>query len=51
MRKNLKIHKIKNTSGNWIEEKNLVADKVVQSYKRQFTQEEVGSSFEFLKFL
>ena len=29
----------------------LVADEVVQSYKRQFTQEEVGSSFELLKLL
>lgn len=50
-RKRLQINRIQDGEGIWFKEEEKVVDTVIQFYKDQFSQEEVGSNFLILNFL
>ncbi|XP_070020059.1 uncharacterized protein [Nicotiana sylvestris] len=47
-RKRLKLSKIQNSLGNWIEEDHLIAEEALKFYKDQFTESEVTNAFDIL---
>ncbi|XP_075099806.1 uncharacterized protein LOC142176362 [Nicotiana tabacum] len=46
--KRLKLARIQNSLGNWIEEEDLIADEAVMFYKDQFTENAVPNAFDIL---
>ncbi|XP_019232504.1 PREDICTED: uncharacterized protein LOC109213198 [Nicotiana attenuata] len=47
-RKRLKLTRIKNNQGDWLEEDHLIAEEAVQFYKEQFTESVVPTTFDIL---
>uniref|UniRef100_A0A1U7V1B1 Uncharacterized protein LOC104212570 n=1 Tax=Nicotiana sylvestris TaxID=4096 RepID=A0A1U7V1B1_NICSY len=47
-RKRLKLSRIQNSLGNWIEEDHLIAEEAVKFYKDQFTKSAVPNAFDIL---
>ncbi|XP_075078217.1 uncharacterized protein LOC142164292 [Nicotiana tabacum] len=47
-RKRLKLSRIQNSLGNWIEEDHLIAEEAVKFYKDQFTESAVLNDFDIL---
>nr|XP_016437309.1 PREDICTED: uncharacterized protein LOC107763346 [Nicotiana tabacum] len=47
-RKRLKLSRIQNSLGNWIEEDHLIAKEALKFYKDQFTESEVPNAFDIL---
>ncbi|XP_070002742.1 uncharacterized protein LOC142165914 [Nicotiana tabacum] len=47
-RKRLKLSRIQNSLGNWIEEDNLIAEEALKFYKDQFTESAVPNAFDIL---
>ncbi|XP_070021730.1 uncharacterized protein [Nicotiana sylvestris] len=47
-RKKLKVSRINNCLGNWIEEDHLIAEEALKFYKDQFTESEVHNAFDIL---
>ncbi|XP_070013760.1 uncharacterized protein [Nicotiana sylvestris] len=47
-RKRLKLSRIQNSLGNWIEEDHLIAEEALKFYKDQFTESAVPNAFDIL---
>ncbi|XP_070002796.1 uncharacterized protein LOC142165901 [Nicotiana tabacum] len=47
-RKRLKLSRIQNSLGNWIEEDHLIAEEAIKFYKDQFTETAVPNDFDIL---
>ncbi|XP_070023012.1 uncharacterized protein [Nicotiana sylvestris] len=47
-RKRLKLSRIQNSLGNWIEKDHLIAEKALKFYKDQFTKSDVPNAFDIL---
>ncbi|XP_019241932.1 PREDICTED: uncharacterized protein LOC109221967, partial [Nicotiana attenuata] len=47
-RKRLRLTRIQNSDGNWIEEEDLIAEEAVKFYQDQFTEDAVPTTFDIL---